>query len=406
MKTAQRSQEKMTESKPSPGLSRVYKALRKMTCATRPELAEATGLSLPAVGTIVEALVNAGLAQLKDVEPEGRRGRPAQQVSICPEEHLVAAVDFSSPSAQIGLYDLYGKQLQQEKGRSSLGLAELGQGQALDFILECLRKYPAAKAYGVNVPGFVQNGVVSHSWMFEFNQAIDLKKELEARLHAPVFIENGVNSAAWGEYRTRQLRSPQSLVFLNFGQGVGAGLIIGGRLQRGAHGASGEVGLMPVGIEAFDQEEISLDHLGLHLDFVLTHLESSAATSMQTILMGERAFAALMEVTPDLTDPFGQVVERVMAGDRKAAAAIDQFNHYIALMLTNMVLTIDPDFVVLQNSWPHTRELFFEPIRAYLKKFGITADVSLSQVGSRVGLDGIALLAAESLEQGLLQKAR
>jgi glucokinase len=98
---------------------------------------------------------------------------------------------------------------------------------------------------GVGIPGVVDpaTGRVGHAVNLGLVD-VPFGDELAERLAAPVCVENDVNAAALGAWHAMSLRG--SVAYLNLGTGLAAGLVLDGRLRRGAHGAAGEIGHVPV----------------------------------------------------------------------------------------------------------------------------------------------------------------
>jgi glucokinase len=135
-----------------------------------------------------------------------------------------------------------------------------GAGTALDTIVALLdRLRDAARArgvaiagVGVGVPGTVdaERGVVGVDVHNAPELAhLPLAERLEARVGAPVYVDNDVNALALAEWKWGAGRGARSLVMLAIGTGVGGGIVLDGRLHRGAAGFGGELGHVPV---AFD----------------------------------------------------------------------------------------------------------------------------------------------------------
>jgi glucokinase len=102
------------------------------------------------------------------------------------------------------------------------------------------------ESVGVGVPGAVdhESGRVGHAVNLGLN-GLDLGMELRDRLGTKVWVDNDVNAAAIGTYRT--LAEPvASMAYLNLGTGLAAGLVLDGRLWRGSGGVAGEIGHIPV----------------------------------------------------------------------------------------------------------------------------------------------------------------
>ncbi|NIJ05198.1 ROK family protein [Frigoribacterium faeni] len=103
----------------------------------------------------------------------------------------------------------------------------------------------ALDSIGVGVPGVVDpaTGRVAHAVNLGLVD-VPLGDELARRVGAPVRVENDVNAAALGAWHALGLQG--SAAYLNLGTGLAAGLVLDGRLRRGAHGAAGEIGHVPV----------------------------------------------------------------------------------------------------------------------------------------------------------------
>ena len=103
------------------------------------------------------------------------------------------------------------------------------------------------EAVGVGAAGYIDKSrsVV----MFAPNLAwrdLDLRAELEERVRLPVVVENDANAAAWGEFRFGAGEDVDDLLLVTVGTGVGGGVVLDGRLHRGAFGVGGEIGHMRV----------------------------------------------------------------------------------------------------------------------------------------------------------------
>lgn len=94
---------------------------------------------------------------------------------------------------------------------------------------------------GVGIPGIVARGIVRHAVNLDLRET-DLAAALRGRLAVPVAIDNDARAAALGAHATRG----GSLAYLNLGTGIAAGVVTGGTVRRGATGAAGEIGHIPI----------------------------------------------------------------------------------------------------------------------------------------------------------------
>ena len=100
---------------------------------------------------------------------------------------------------------------------------------------------------GVGVPGLITfDGIVRASPNLRGARDIPVASGLSARLGVKVHVENDATSAAHGEWRAGAARGADDAVMVTLGTGIGGGIVMGGQLQRGAHGFAGEMGHMIV----------------------------------------------------------------------------------------------------------------------------------------------------------------
>ncbi|WP_235547775.1 MULTISPECIES: ROK family protein [unclassified Nocardioides] len=190
-------------------------------------------------------------------------------------------------------------------------------GQPLDGVL------------GVGIPGLVdvERGAVKHA----VNLGVDgdwlpLRDLLAARLGVPVALENDVNAATLGAAAlSHEGGHASDLVYLSIGTGLAAGLVLDGRLRRGAHGAAGEIGHVPV------------DPQGVVC-------QCGQRGCLETIASG----SALAAAWPAGDVPPAQALfAAARSGDPTAIAARDRFSAGVASAIRVLSLAVDPESIVL-----------------------------------------------------------
>lgn len=178
---------------------------------------------------------------------------------------------------------------------------------------------------GVGVPGLVDVhlGAVKHA----VNLGVDgewlhLRELVSQRLELPVLVENDVNAAALG---ARTLDDCDDLVYLSIGTGLAAGIVLGGRLRRGAHGAAGEVG------------HVSVDPRGIAC-------QCGQRGCLETVASG----SALAHAWPVTGEPAAAALFTAAArGDGKAVEIRDRFCAGVASAVRVLSLGVDPASIVL-----------------------------------------------------------
>jgi len=188
-------------------------------------------------------------------------------------------------------------------------------------------------------------------------ESVPVVSLLAAEFGCPITLENDANAAALAEHRFGAGQGVRDLAYLTMSTGVGAGLILGGRLHRGRSGNAGELGHTPVewpgepcacGLRGCLEAYVGGAALSLRL-------REHAPDDSQTLrLAGERA-----ELTPV------HLIEAARSGDVWALAEMDRFNEYLSQAIVHLAFSLAPEMVVLGTIAVAAGDaLCFEPVRA------------------------------------------
>jgi glucokinase len=251
---------------------------------------------------------------------------------------------------------------------------------------------------GVGMPGFIDRaGVAQAAPNLRAAVGVDVGAAVRARFGVPVTIDNDANCAAWC---ARQLDAPgaDTLVAVTFGTGIGGGIVIGGRLHRGANGYAGEPGHMVV---CADGDACVCGQRGCWEVYASgTGLGGLAREAVTTGTVP--ALLAAADGDPLRID--GPLVADVARqGDPGAMAVMDSYADWVAIGLVNLVNLLDPDVIVLGGGVVADEDLFLPRVRdavdrASLSVIGRQTPIVVSSVGPRAGAIGAALLAREPSE--------
>jgi glucokinase len=210
---------------------------------------------------------------------------------------------------------------------------------------------------GIGVPGRVEpsSGEVSLAVNLGW-QGLPLGPRLEARLGVPTFLENDVRAAALGLHRRRVFGDVQSLAFLAIGTGVSAGIVLDGRLHRGAKGLAGEIGhavVMPGG-----------PHCACGLDGCFEAVASGPAILSQALAAWSAA-GRMPSPTPRAAEDVFRAAE---AGDAIATQVIAKAGKAVAWGIHLLALTYDVERIVIGGGVSHAGAAFIDPVRAELDR--------------------------------------
>ncbi len=258
-------------------------------------------------------------------------------------------------------------------------------------------------AVGIGVPSVVnfETGRVVSSVNIPLVD-VPLREVLGTRLGVPVYVDNDATVAALAEAHDEQLKMvARDLVMITIGTGVGGGLVLGGRIYRGATGAAGELGHALVGMDlsgpvpsagTFPQvgslEAVAAGHAldGLVGAFADEHPDSSLA--------GTRAKGTRLTGV--------EAVRAAQDGDPDAARLIELWGERVGIGIANAINTFDPKEVVIGGGAARAGELLLEPARrtaaAYiLPGLGTETTIRAARHGVQAGVLGAALLAVHEL---------
>ncbi|MFJ9399568.1 ROK family transcriptional regulator [Streptomyces californicus] len=217
---------------------------------TAAQLKTETGLSRPTVADLVERLGAAGLIEVVGESGAVRRGPNAKLYGIVAGRAHLAALDVRLGSVSVVVADLLGATLAEDA--LPIG-GDTGTGPAVERAAALLESAARAAgpvplhSVGIGAPGLIDpaTGELRDSTGLPAWHR-GLVRELQRRLPATVLVENETNLAAVAELREGAAKGRDTFVLLWLGQGIGAAVMLDGKLRQGASGGAGEIGFLPV----------------------------------------------------------------------------------------------------------------------------------------------------------------
>jgi glucokinase len=260
----------------------------------------------------------------------------------------------------------------------------------VDQLAEAIEDACPASAVGIGVPSVIDfaTGTARTSVNIPL-QGVPLRRQLTERLGIPVFVDNDATVAALAEAHDDDLNLiAESLVMITVGTGVGGGIVIGGRIYRGATGAAPELGHILIGADLTDGAPAAADRQPHHAS-----LEYLAAGRALDRLGAER----------NLGDGHA-VVEAAADGNDDALECMRILGERLGVGIANVVNIFDPELVVIGGGVSVAAELLLGPARESASRFilpgvGTTTRIQLARHGPQAGVRGAALLAGQELER-------
>jgi predicted NBD/HSP70 family sugar kinase len=365
----------------------VLECVRRIGPISRAQLARETALSKPTVSQALAGLQQAGLVR-EAGRSQGGKGPTAILYQLNPRAGWVVGIDVGRNWVRAAIADVTGafvaRRDERAKVRSAQTLiaqiGEIAHGLASDAGI----KWRQVTVAAVGSPGVVHPGQEEVTLAYSLpgwgrHGLVDL---VQRELGTKTIFENDVNLAALGEAWRGIGRDVDPFVYLHIGTGVGLGIVLGGELYRGAGGAAGEVGYLPLwGTDVKDPESRrrgALDRAASAGGVV----EAATRAGMGASMTAKQVFAA------------------AGSGDRIARKVVAQEADRIAMTIAAVAAVLDPRLVILGGGIGGNDQLLLAPVRARvteLSPFRPAIEVSvLQEEATLYGSVSMALRAAHA----------
>src|SRR6187551_3329276 len=331
--------------------------LRAAGPSSRPGLARIAGLSKPTVSQALANLERAGL--VRTVGPASPSlGRTAMLYEVDPTAGYVVGIDIGRAWIRVAAADLAGEIVarrdERNRARSAAALVKSVSEVAHDVVAAAGLTWKKVAhtvvggpgvfdpdsdrlRHAPNVPGWSRPGVMS---------------SLREALRPTVTLDNDANLAAVGERTYGSGRDANTFVYVSVGTGIGMGVIIDGELYRGAHGAAGEVGYLPLGGDEQGDSAGGRDAKRRGMLQEAASADAVVRTAKRVGMAGatsaKRVFAA------------------ARAGDELALAAVETEANRLALVVGTIAAIVDPEFVLLGGGIGSNIDLLRPPLERRL----------------------------------------
>jgi predicted NBD/HSP70 family sugar kinase len=335
----------------------VYEQIRLNGPVSRPEVAKATGLSKPTISLALADLEKVGLVRTVG-HRTGGAGRAAVLYEIHPEAGWVLGIDIGREWVRAALANLTGEVVVRRDVRSQAANASALIDQLEGLVVELATEagiktadvtYIVVGTPGVhdtenrrlhlapNLPGWHRPGVTTR---------------LAERLPSEFVIENDIALAALGEQAYGLGAGVADFVYFSIGTGVGMGIILGGRLYRGASGAAGEVAFLPLG-----ESDPLTSAPGAQRHGMLESVLSASG-----VVATARRYGMTGRLTPE------KVWDAARAGDPAAVQAVGYEAGNVSRALASVTAILDPQLVVIGGGLGrHGEDVLLEVVRDQLE---------------------------------------
>jgi glucokinase-like ROK family protein len=382
--------------------SAVLELLREQGPLSRARIARILHLSPATVTRIVNELMEENLV-LDMGTDDSTGGRRPTLLEFNYAANAIIGIDMGGTNIVGALADLGGNILQEASLPSSSGDGRKDGLEQLIEVIEQLLRNPRLedqelRGIGIGVPSITlhQEGVVVWAASLGWRN-LPLKKILEDRFQVPVFAENDVNLAALGESWYGTGKGTGNLVCISIGTGIGAGIVIGGKLYRGHSESAGEVGyLVPDSSYLGNQYE----HFGC-----IETLSAGPGIVRRALAMMERNGDTLLrELTggDSKTLTAEKVFEAARRGDPLAQEVVDETVDYLSLIVASVAAILNPELIVLGGGVARSADLLVEPIRRRVEGVvPVMPVIKASELGESAAVMGAIAMVLHSTDDAL-----
>ncbi len=311
---------------------------------------------------------------------------------------IVVAADLGGTHLRAALVDEEGTVFARRERPTP---AKATTAEILGTIVELLGQVASASsrpplAACLGTPGLINadEGVVIIAPNIPGFRNLALAAPISAALGIPAYIENDASAAALGEHHFGAGRGTRHLLHATLGTGIGGGIVIDGKLYRGAKGLAGEIGHIVV--------DISGPRCNCGSRGCLEALVSGVALAERARkIIATSGSPVLLEVVGYREPTASDLYTAAKAGDRQCEAEIRHAGHVLGLALGGLVNVLNPEAVTLSGGLLNMGDMLLGPLREamYSIAYGPASGtiVRTTTLGDDAGLLGAAAVAFERL---------
>ncbi|QXE01421.1 ROK family transcriptional regulator [Terribacillus sp. DMT04] len=339
--------------------SLILNKIRLAAPISRAAIAKETGLTPPTVSTIVKELMEQGLV-VESTLGSSSGGRKPKMLRIQTEGLYVIGVDAGPETVDCILTTLTGEVIGTVSSKLDVHTNReflMQLSQAVDYLLE---SYSVKKEHilgiGIAMHGVVdaEAGIGQVAPILKLHH-IPIKQEMERVFGVPVKVENDARAMALGESWFGKYDTRDTIVAVNIGSGIGAGIIIQGRLLRGAAGLAGEFGHMSIDLNG---EICACGNRGC----LQTFASGPAIAKRAGMISGEAVYQAALK------------------GEETAINVLQETGRTLGIGLINLIHLLNPDRIILGGGVMQSAAYLLPMLREEIEARALTEEATRTEI--------------------------
>ena len=388
----------------------IFNYLRENSPISRAKISQDLKISAPAVSRVVEKLISDDYV-LETKKQETKSGKRPTLLALNKGRGFVLGIDLGSEKIRMSLMDYSGIIVRKYTGPEildSMDIEEVVKKEILRAFEDCGNNkfnyinLPEIQSVCIAIPAEVDplTGKIISAPLYGSWKNINLKEKMEFIFNIPVFIENNVNLAAWGEKNYGGGKDFANIVFFEISNGIKAGIIIDNILLKGENGYAGEIGFSIANTENLGFKIVNKGFLEKFAS--VTSIKNKAVKSIK---LGEKSLIMDLSGNDISRIDSAMVCEAAIKGDKLANEIIENVVKLLSIAMINLILIIDPKMIILGGyifNLPYKMELFVNPIKNYIENSipFEKPDIVLSELGDDATIMGSCFMAIETLLLG------
>lgn len=349
---------------------------------SRAQIAKESKLTPPTVSNIVKELLEQEIVRESELGIS-KGGRKPTMLEINNDRFYVIGVDVGPNTVDCLLTDLSGTILNRSSNKLNSELTNEKLLTKLKNIIHDIMQGISDQRKIIGI-GVAMHGVVDVEFgmsLFAPNlklSNIPIKEELEKEFDLVVKVENDARAMALGESWFGQHDYPLSMLTVNIGSGIGAGIVLNGKLYHGDNDLAGEVG-----------------HMTIDMNGSLCDCGNKGC--LQTFATGSAIVNRANQYVTKTVTSGEEVYQLALDGHEEYIKILEETGKIIGIGLTNLIHIINPELIVLGGGVTKSQQFLLRPIKEEIRARGLTADATQTKVIiSNLG-DDATLLGAISL---------
>lgn len=368
--------------------------VRRFGPLSRARIHELTQIRPSETSRIVRQLLQESRLVEDGVE-NGRLGRKGALLRMNEDCRFIACVQFDDEEITAGLTNLHPEVRTVRTARTPTDGGAAGLVKALiRTVGKCLRGTPRESLLGIGIadPGLVdsRSGVVLSCSTMPFWREVPLKEIFEREFGVPVTIETHTRAKAVAELDRKGADAHETIVYIDYGAGIGAGLVIDGRLLYGRTSGAGEFGHIHV-----IDNDTACNCGSFGCLEAIAGLRAVEARVRRAVADGGKTEVLDMAGGDALRITGWMVFEAASRGDKIAGNTVTAVGRYLGLGIANLVNLFNPGSVVLDWRLRTAGGALLEEIGAVVKlqalrEFTGKLEIRYATQGNEAGILGMA----------------